>query len=121
MKLPRSTKKRLEKLKEPIIEEIRKEQELQSNLRLILVTSKDGDEETIAKTKALLNESIEHWEVLMRSLEEYEKLSKGNWNVSPDTLLVVGGNLVGILLILNFEKLDIVRSKAIGFVLKGRV
>ena len=40
---------------------------------------------------------------------------------SPDTLLIVGANLVGILLILNYEKLDIVSSKAVSFILKARV
>ena len=41
--------------------------------------------------------------------------------ISPDTLLIVGANLVGILLILNYEKLDIVSSKAVSFILKARV
>ena len=40
------------------------------------------------------------------------------WRVSPDTLILVAGNLVGILLILNYERLNIVTSKAIGFVMK---
>ena len=40
---------------------------------------------------------------------------------SPDTLLIVGANLLGILLILNYEKLDIVSSKAVNFILKARV
>ena len=40
---------------------------------------------------------------------------------SPDTLLIVGANLIGILLILNYEKLDIVSSKALSFILKARV
>ena len=39
---------------------------------------------------------------------------------SPDTLLMVGGNLAGILLILNFEKLNVVTSKALSFVIKLR-
>lgn len=41
--------------------------------------------------------------------------------VSADTLAVIAGNLIGIGLILNFEKLDIITSKALGFVLRGRV
>lgn len=41
--------------------------------------------------------------------------------ISPDTLLIVGANLVGILLILNYEKLDIMSSKAVSFILKARV
>ena len=41
--------------------------------------------------------------------------------ISPDTLLIVGANLVGILLILNYEKLDTMSSKAVSFILKARV
>jgi len=41
--------------------------------------------------------------------------------ISPDTLLIVGANLVGILLILNYEKLDVMSSKAVSFILKARV
>jgi len=40
---------------------------------------------------------------------------------SWDTLAVIGGNLLGIVLVLNYEKLDIVSSKAFGLIIKGRV
>lgn len=40
--------------------------------------------------------------------------------VSMDTLAVVAGNLAGIALIVNFERLNVVTSKAIGFVLKAK-
>ena len=42
-------------------------------------------------------------------------------NVSPDALVAVFGNLAGIGLILNFEKLNVITTKALGFVLKSRV
>jgi hypothetical protein len=41
--------------------------------------------------------------------------------VSPDTIAIGVVNLIGIILILKHEKIDIVTSKALGFVLKGRV
>lgn len=63
----------------------------------------------------------EEWEELNDKYRAYSEMLKPSWKFTPDTLLVVGGNLIGILLILNFEKMDIVRSKAISFVLKGRV
>ena len=50
-----------------------------------------------------------------------EKANANKKRVSLDTALVVGGNLAGILLILNFEKLSVLTSKAIPFVLKGRI
>ena len=40
--------------------------------------------------------------------------------VSPDTMAVVVGNLLGIVLILKHEDLNIITSKALGFVIKGR-
>jgi len=49
--------------------------------------------------------------------KSYEK-SKG---ISPDTAIVVAANLIGIVLILKHEKVDIITSKALGFVMKGRV
>jgi len=58
---------------------------------------------------------------LMERYKELSDLIKVDWKVSPDTILIVTGNLLGILLILKYEKLDIITSKAIGFVLKGRV
>ena len=63
----------------------------------------------------------EDWHYYKKQYEGYSELLKSNWKISPDTLLIVGGNLLGILLILNFEKADIVTSKALNFVLKGRV
>ncbi len=61
------------------------------------------------------------WDTANERYQAYTEMLKPSWKFTPDTVLVVGGNLLGILLILNFEKLDIVRSKAISFVLKGKV
>lgn len=41
--------------------------------------------------------------------------------ISPDTIAIVAGNLLGILIILGYEKTDVITSKAMGFILKGRV
>ena len=38
--------------------------------------------------------------------------------VSPDTVLTVVGNLAGIALIVNYEKLNVVTSKAMNLLLK---
>lgn len=67
------------------------------------------------------NIGLEDWEDLNRKYKAYNEMLKPSCRVTPDTLLIVAGNLAGILLILNFEKMDIVRSKAMSFVLKGRV
>ena len=40
--------------------------------------------------------------------------------ISPDTVIMIAGNLAGILLILNFEKVGVVTSKAMGLLIKLR-
>jgi len=57
--------------------------------------------------------------------DELERLHKLNsrekenkFHVSADTLVIAGANLLGIALILNFERLNVVTSKALGFVRK---
>ena len=40
--------------------------------------------------------------------------------ISPDTVLIVAGNLTGIALILHYEKVNVVTSKALSFVMKLR-
>ncbi len=41
--------------------------------------------------------------------------------ISKDTLLIVAGSLVGTILVLYFEKTDVLTSKATNWILKGRV
>ncbi len=40
--------------------------------------------------------------------------------ISKDTIIAVAGNLVGIILIINHEKLHVISTKALGFVGKFR-
>lgn len=40
--------------------------------------------------------------------------------VSPDTLVIVGANLLGIIMILSHERLNIITTKAASLVLKPR-
>lgn len=61
-------------------------------------------------------------------LDQIERLHKlkdrehtNRFRVSGDTLVVVGANLLGIVLILNYEKLNVVTSKALGFIGKGKL
>ena len=51
--------------------------------------------------------SQEEWNDLNKRYQAYNEMLKPTFRISPDTLLVVAGNLAGILLILNFEKCDI--------------
>ena len=58
---------------------------------------------------------------ILTLMERHKELRQRNKQISPDTLVVVAGNLLGIVLILNYEKLNIVTSKALNFVIRGRV
>lgn len=49
--------------------------------------------------------------------KSYEK----DRRVSLDTIAVIAGNLLGIALILGYEKTEVIRTKALGFVIRGRV
>lgn len=40
--------------------------------------------------------------------------------LSPDTVALIAANLLGILLILGYEKADVITSKALGFIMRGR-
>lgn len=71
--------------------------------------------------KMLVTENLEELNVLKQRCQMCSEILETRWKVSPDTIAIVSANLVGILLILYYEKLDVVSSKAIGFVLKGRV
>jgi hypothetical protein len=46
--------------------------------------------------------------------------TKEPW-VKPEVLITAGANLAGILAILNFEKFNVITTKAIGFVVKSRL
>ena len=119
MRRPKGMKEKLKLMKEPILEALEKEQKWQMDLRETML--KTESEEIKEDTKKLLDDSVKYCEILTKSLEEYEKLSSNKWKIDLNTILVVAGNLVGILLVLNFEKMDIVRSKAFSLLLKGRV
>lgn len=73
-----------------------------------------------------LDEDSEEYNEVLSALERlagvHEKLNSRKANkLSPDTVAIVVGNLLGIILILKYEKLDIITTKALGFVIKGRV
>lgn len=65
------------------------------------------------------NEYIEMVEILERLYKLKEKEPKTK--VSPDTIAIIAGNLLGIALILGYEKTNVLTSKALGFVVRGRV
>jgi len=49
------------------------------------------------------------------------KANESDRRISPDTIAIIAGNLLGIALILGYEKANIITTKALSFVFKGRV
>ena len=80
-----------------------------------------AEREKVFEEMSIKGTTQREWDDLNKKYQAYTEMMKPSWTVTPDTLLIAATNLAGIVLILNFEKLDIVRSKAMSFVLKGRV
>ena len=78
--------------------------------------------EEVLKEMGSMHTSDDEYATILERLERLYKLQekKETCKVSPDTLAVVVGNLLGIVLILKHEELNVVTSKALGFVLRGR-
>ena len=60
----------------------------------------------------------------LRMMDQMIKLSQLKDSSSPkpisrDTLILVAGNLAGIVLILTYENTRVITSKAVGFILKS--
>lgn len=72
--------------------------------------------------KTDIYEDQENYEIKLKTIERLYKLKEEKGiKISPDTIAIIIGNLVGIILILNYEKINVVTSKALGFVIRGRV
>lgn len=56
---------------------------------------------------------------LIKLLKLRDELSSKS-KVSAETLATIGGNLIGILMILNYERANVIASKALSFVMKLR-
>ena len=67
--------------------------------------------------------STDEYKMMANALETLCKADsyKKSRSVSWDTILIVSGNLIGIFAILHHEDVNVITSKALGFVLKGRV
>lgn len=63
----------------------------------------------------------EEYDKIVDRIERMYKLKEGNLpqRVSPDTLAVVLGNLLGIVVIVGYEQRHVVTSKALNFVMKA--
>lgn len=71
---------------------------------------------------AICDGDSEEYATMLNRLERLHKLREksARKKVSPDTLLLVGGNLAGILIIVSYEHGRAITSKALSFAGKLR-
>lgn len=65
-------------------------------------------------------EDLEDLGTALTLMEKLNELGRKH-RISPETWAIVGGNLLGIILILEYERCHVIASKAMGFVIRGRV
>jgi hypothetical protein len=76
-------------------------------------------------TRELINNNYDSDEYARR-VDQLSKLCKMQETISPtrrvsaDTLAIIGANLLGILVIVGYEHMHTITSKAIGFVVKPK-
>ena len=72
---------------------------------------------------SLLDAYSDEYEKMAINLEKLLKAKSYEQpkRISPDTIAIVIGNLIGIVLVLRYEKIDIITSKAFNLLLRGRV
>lgn len=86
-------------------------------------TKLEKEIDAVIRQMSALSADSEKYTAMAENLERLYKAKSydSTSRISPDTVAVIAGNLLGIMLILGYEKTNIVTSKAMGFVLRGRV
>jgi hypothetical protein len=77
----------------------------------------------LSRMQYLEPDSEEYGSTLLRldKLYSMKNSNSSNNRISADTMLIVGANLLGIILILGYERAHVVTSKALGFVVKSKI
>lgn len=95
-----------------------------------MFTSKDSDEKSgldeaidsvLAEMASVNADSDEYAKMVDQLVKLYPlKETEAKRKVSPDTMALIAGNLLGIMLIVGHERAHVVTSKALNFVTKLR-
>lgn len=71
-----------------------------------------------------LSSDSDAYSKMLDSLKDLHKLrdtEKSRIRVSPDAVAGIAGNLLGIGMIMSFEKANVITTKALGFVTKPKI
>lgn len=84
--------------------------------------SLDSEIERITGDLAYEDTGSDEYEQRLRQLVTLHELNKKKkFTVSGDTIVVASVNILGILLVLHYEQLNALSSKAVGFITKLRL
>ncbi len=78
-------------------------------------------DERIIKLMDSANTAQEVQSVIALLTAKYEMQAIKPRRIKPDTVAVIAANLLGIALILGYEKANVITTKALGFIIRGRV
>lgn len=74
---------------------------------------------------SVLKPESKEYSTMVDNLKELYKVNiegkEKDRSIKPDTIALIAGNLLGIGLILGYEKTNVITTKALGFIMKGRV
>lgn len=86
-------------------------------------TNLEKEIDSVLEVMENMRPEAEDYQIISANLERlykaksYEKARA----VSPDVIATIAGNLLGIGIILGYERAHVITTKALGFVIKGRV
>lgn len=80
------------------------------------------EDEIIRVRREMLDYNVgtQEYEKLLEIFERLillQKQEKSN-RVSPDTIAIVAGNLLGILIVVGYERMHVITSRGLGFILR---
>jgi len=86
-------------------------------------TNLEREIDSILKDMSDLDKDSKEYSTMVSNLERLlsAKSKEKDRKISRDTIAIIAGNLLGIVLILGYEKANVITSKALGFVIRGRV
>lgn len=85
--------------------------------------SLDREIDNVISKLEKLSPNSEEYSITADNLEKLYRAKSYDKNryITPDTVALVVGNLLGIAIIIWHEKAEVITTKALGFVMKGRV
>lgn len=88
----------------------------------VMNTKLDPVIDTILSEMEAFGPDSPEYSMMLSHLEKVVNLRKSedNKKVTPDTMALVAGNLLGILIIVAYEQKHVMASKAQGFILKSK-